>query len=76
MRQVIQEITKKITKQTTLAEVLEVPGAEEVLAKHNVPCLTCPFAKMEMNNLKLESICKMYSINCPELVKELNEIKK
>jgi hypothetical protein len=75
-RQTNKQAAKQISGQTTLAEVLEKPDAEQVLAKHKVPCLTCPFAKMEMNNLKLVDICKMYGIDCPKLLKELNEIKK
>ena len=63
----------KITKDTTLAEILELAGAEKVLAKYNVPCLSCPFAKIEMDKLKLGQICKIYGIDIDKLIKELNE---
>lgn len=63
----------KVTKETTLSEILETPGAEKILAKHKVPCLTCPFAKMEMQNLKLGDICKMYGIDLEKLLEELNK---
>ena len=63
---------KKITKNTTLAEVLEYSGAEKILVKHNVPCVTCPFAKMEMDKLKIGQICKMYKIDIDKLLTELN----
>jgi len=64
----------KITKETTLAEILNLPGAEKILAKYNLPCLSCPFAKMEMENLKIGEICKTYGINAEKLLKELNKL--
>ncbi|TET84226.1 MAG: DUF1858 domain-containing protein [Candidatus Nealsonbacteria bacterium] len=64
----------KITKDTTLAELLDKPEAEKILAKYNLPCLGCPFAKFEMENLKIGEVCKMYNIDLKNLLKELNEI--
>jgi len=64
----------KITENTTLAEILEEPELVKILAKHNLPCLSCPFAKMEMENLKIGEICKMYGIKINELLKELNRV--
>ncbi len=64
---------KKITKDTSLTKVLEDLGAEKILAKHNVPCVTCPFAKMEMDKLKIGQICKIYGIDIDKLLKELNK---
>jgi hypothetical protein len=52
----------KITKDSNLAEILELKRAEKILAKYNLPCLTCPFASMEMERLKIGQICKMYGI--------------
>lgn len=66
----------KITKNTTLAEVLELPKAEEILAKYKVPCLTCPMAKMEMQVLRIGDICKMYGIDSVKLLKSLNKEEK
>ena len=66
----------KITKDTTLKKILEIKGAEETLSKHSVPCVTCPFAKMEMEKLKLEDICKNYSINLKDLLSDLNKLEK
>jgi hybrid cluster-associated redox disulfide protein len=63
----------KITGDTTLAEILKHPEAEKVLAKYNLPCLGCPFAKFEMENLKIGEVCKMYGINFKSLLKELNK---
>lgn len=67
---------KKITKNTTLSEVTKISGAEEILAKHNIPCLTCPFAKMEMEKLKIGDICKTYGIDLGKLLEDLNGLSK
>lgn len=64
----------KIIKDTTLAELLDKPEAEKILAKYNLPCLGCPFAKFEMENLKIGEVCKMYNIDLKNLLKELNKI--
>ena len=62
-----------ITKNTTLSEILEKKGMEKILAKYNLPCLTCPMAKFEIENLKLGEVCKMYKIDMENLVGELNK---
>jgi len=59
-------------KNTTLKEIISVSGMEEILKKHGVPCITCPFAKMEMDKLKLGDICRIYNINLEKLLKDLN----
>jgi len=64
-----------ITKNTTLAEILKIPGAEDILAKFNLPCLWCPMMKTEMHKLKIGQICEMYNIDIKKLLKELNESK-
>ena len=69
-------IKKKIDKDTTLEEVLKYKGSEKVLGKYNVPCLTCPFAKMEMGVLKIGDICRNYNISLDGLVNDLNELFK
>jgi len=66
----------KVGKGTTLAQILKMPGAEKILEKYNVPCLFCPFAKVEMEKLKIGNICKMYDINPNGLLKELNVLDK
>ena len=65
-------VKHKITENTTLAEILEKPELVEILAKYNLPCLSCPFANLEMENLKIGDICKMYGIDIEKLLKELN----
>jgi len=66
----------KITKNTSLAEILKKPGAEKILAKYNLPCLTCPFASLEMEDLKIGKICEMYKIDIDNLLKDLNKENK
>ncbi|MBU3942207.1 MAG: DUF1858 domain-containing protein [Nanoarchaeota archaeon] len=66
----------KITKDTTLAKVLEVKGAEKILSEFQMPCLGCAMAQMEMDTLKLGDICNMYGLDLDKLLKELNIIVK
>jgi len=65
----------KITKDTTLSEILSNPEAERILAKYNVPCLSCPFAQYETKELKIGDVCKMYKINLRSLLTELSQTK-
>lgn len=65
----------KITKDTTLSEILESSKNQEILAKYKVPCLGCSFMHMEMEKLTLGDICKTYGINLEKLLKELNKSK-
>jgi hybrid cluster-associated redox disulfide protein len=62
----------KITEDTTLAEILEHPKAKEILGKYNLPCLQCPFAKVEAEELKIGQICQQYGIEKKKLLEELN----
>jgi len=66
----------KITRKTTLAEILNYPETEKILAKYNLPCLTCPMAKFEIENLKIGDVCKIYNLDCKKILKELNETLK
>ncbi|MDD4409291.1 MAG: hypothetical protein PHW52_01405 [Candidatus Pacebacteria bacterium] len=66
----------EITKETKLDKVLEIEGAEEVLFDYEVPCLSCPYAKYEMAELDLETICNKYGIDCDKLIEDLNNIIK
>jgi len=65
---------KKITENTTLAELLAKPKAREIMAKYNLPCLSCPFAQFETENLKIGEVCKTYGIDLKKLLKDLNGI--
>ncbi len=62
----------KITKDTTLAKIIEKKGGEEVLAKNGVPCLSCPMAEFEVNDLKIGEVCKAYDLKLAKILKELN----
>ncbi len=66
----------KITENSTLKEVLKIEGIEKVLLKHNVPCVSCPFAKIEMENLTLKNIAESYNINLKKLVDDIKKIAK
>lgn len=66
----------KITKDTTLAEIMKRPGSTEVLEKHNTPCLHCPMAAYEIGTLKIGEMAKSYGIDIDKLLKDLNEKAK
>jgi len=66
-------MSKKITEETTLAEVLTNPGAERILSKYNLPCLHCPAAAFEMKFLKIGDIAKTYGIKTDMLLNDLNQ---
>ena len=63
----------KVNLKTTLAEILEIPRAEEILAKYKVPCLTCPMAQYEVKLLTIGDICQMYGIDEKALLTDLNK---
>ena len=70
-------MNEKITKNTTLGEVLKHPESYEILMEYEVPCLGCPMARFEIDSLTLEQITKQYNINLDGLLKALNNtIKK
>ncbi|PIO04451.1 hypothetical protein COT48_00405 [Candidatus Woesearchaeota archaeon CG08_land_8_20_14_0_20_47_9] len=64
----------KVSKDTTLEEVMKVRGAEAVLSKYKLPCLHCPMARMEMGALKLGEVCKAYGIDLKRVLEELKGI--
>jgi len=66
----------KITKETTLSEIIDDSRMKEILLKYQLPCLSCPFAESEMQNLKIGEICRMYGINLEKLLKDLNGLDK
>lgn len=51
---------------------MEIKDAEKILAKYKVPCLTCPMAKMELNELKIGQVADMYKLDLKGILKELN----
>ena len=71
-----KEKANKINENTTIAEILNVKGAEEVLSKYRLPCLHCPMARFEIENLKIGDVAKMYGLDLDNLLKELNKLSK
>ena len=65
-------MVKKITSKTTLEKILEIKGADEILANNGVPCLSCPMASLEIDKLEIGKVCKMYGLNLKKILKELN----
>jgi len=63
----------KITKKTKLSKIIDEKKVVKILEKYEFPCISCPFARMEMEELELGSICEMYGIDANALIKELNE---
>ena len=63
----------EFNEKSTLEEVLEFSGAEDVLLKYDVPCLGCPMAKMEMSSLTIGQICASYGIDQEKLLAGLND---
>ena len=61
-----------ITKNSTLAEIIKKKGAEKILAKNGVPCLSCPMAEFEVDKLQIGEVCKSYGLKLTKILKELN----
>ena len=62
----------KIKKNSTLAEIIKKKGGSEILAKNNVPCLSCPMAQFEVDDLKIGEVCETYGLKLSKILKELN----
>jgi len=69
-------VSDKITRDTTLAQVLKYPGAEEILAKYSLPCLHCPAAAYEVGLLRIEEVTTTYGIDIDGLLRDLNKVIK
>lgn len=61
---------EKYNKDTKLEEVINFG---ETLSQFGVPCITCPFAKQEMDKLSLGDISHMYGVDLDGLLKALNK---
>lgn len=68
-------IMANYSKETVLSEILKNKKAEGILAKYNLPCLTCAFARMEMDKLKIGEVSEMYGLDLEGLLRELNNLK-
>jgi len=65
---------KQITKKSTLKEILEIKGADKVLAKYNTPCLSCPVASMELEKLQIGQVAEMYGLDLKNILEDINKI--
>lgn len=61
----------KIDKNTTIEKILEIEGAEDILKKYNLPCLSCPMASLEIGSLKIGEVSEMYGLDIDSIIKEL-----
>jgi len=66
-------MAKTITKSTTLKNILKNKGADEILAKHHVPCLSCPMAAQEISSLTIGQVAEGYDLDLKGLLKDLNK---
>jgi hypothetical protein len=62
-----------INEDSTLAQIVADPLAEDILHKHGVPCVTCPYAAQEMNSLTIGQVSKIYELDLPAILKNLNK---
>jgi hypothetical protein len=69
-------MVQKINAKTSLSEIMDRKGAREILSKHRVPCLTCPMAQFEMQDLTIGDVCKMYNLDLKALLTDLNNSTK
>lgn len=63
----------KITEATTIKEILKTKKGREILEKYQLPCLSCPVAKLEIENLKIGQVCKIYGLPLEKILKELTQ---
>ena len=65
---------KKLTKDSTLADIFKNnKKANDILGQNGVPCVTCPMAKMEMDQLKIGEVAKIYGLDLDKILKDLNK---
>ena len=63
-----------ITPETTLEEILKMDGSEKVFREFSLPCLDCPFLRMEMSRLMIGDVAKMYGIDIKKMLDKLNAL--
>ncbi len=69
-----QPSNNMIKETTTIEKILGIEGGREVLAKHNLPCLSCPMAAMEIKQLEIGAVAKAYSLNLKGILEDLNKL--
>ena len=70
----IKNMAKNIKDTITIKEILDIEGGEEILAKHNLPCLSCPMAAHEIEQLEIGVVAKAYSLDLKEILKDLSKL--
>lgn len=65
----------KITTKTTLEKIFGSKESAEILTKHGVPCMVCPYASFELDKLEIGEVCKMYKLDLKAILKDLNNSK-
>ena len=68
-------ILGKINAGTTLDKIIDKKGGMEAMAKHGVPCISCPMAQFEIDKLEIGEVCKMYGLNLKGILADLNKTK-
>jgi len=66
----------KVDRHTKLGKLMKMRGIEKILAKYNVPCISCPIAKQEMDFLELGYLCDIYGLKEKEMILEINNSLK
>ena len=66
---------KLFTEKTLLAGIFKKDGALKILAKYQLPCLTCPMIKFEAGKLTIGQISKMDNLDLKKILLELNSLK-
>ena len=69
----MQAMKRRISEETSLAEVMRRPETLQVLVNHGIPCVACPMARFEMESLRVGDVAKAYGIDVDRLMKDLNE---
>ena len=63
----------KVTKNTTLEKIIALEKGEEILHKNFVPCISCPMAPLELSDLKIGDVWRVYKLDLEKILKELNK---
>ena len=62
---------KKYTSKTKVSELTKDEKSLQILKKHKVPCISCPFGPMEMNILEIGKVSKIYGIDLKKLLEDI-----